>query len=450
MANEIFMPKLSSTMATGTLLQWFKEEGEAVDIGEPLFEIMTDKINIEVEAYDQGILLKKYVAVDEEVPVNYVVGYIGKSEESVPAKSPGQAGGGTKEEETSESNQSASIEDSQVAVNPSKKSAKPRATPAARHLARVNKIDLVFINGSGPNGRVQKKDVIFHLHEAQTSAKSTPLAKKIAAAAQVDLSTVAGSGVNGKIVKADVVHAITPKPIEDHTAFGDKENRRKLSGMRKIIADRMAQSAYTAPHVTLTTEVDMLKVKELRSVLIPVVEKQTGLKISFTDILIKAAGTAISRHPQINVSIEGDEIVQHNEINIGLAVAVQDGLIVPVIKNVPAIGLAAVTKAAKDIGKRARENKLLPDQLKGSTFTISNLGMYAIDVFTPIINQPESAILGVGRIQDKPVAINNTIEIRPMMTLSLSFDHRAMDGAPAAAFLTELKQILENPFELLA
>lgn len=256
--------------------------------------------------------------------------------------------------------------------------------------------------------------------------------------------------MNGKIVKADVVHAITPKPIEDHTAFGDKENRRKLSGMRKIIADRMAQSAYTAPHVTLTTEVDMLKVKELRSVLIPVVEKQTGLKISFTDILIKAAGTAISRHPQINVSIEGDEIVQHNEINIGLAVAVQDGLMVPVIKNVPAIGLAAVTKAAKDIGKRARENKLLPDQLKGSTFTISNLGMYAIDVFTPIINQPESAILGVGRIQDKPVAINNTIEIRPMMTLSLSFDHRAMDGAPAAAFLTELKQILENPFELLA
>lgn len=161
MANEIFMPKLSSTMATGTLLQWFKEEGEAVDIGEPLFEIMTDKINIEVEAYDQGILLKKYVAVDEEVPVNYVVGYIGKSEESVPAESPGQAGGGTKEEETSESNQSASIEDSQVAVNPSKKSAKPRATPAARHLARVNKIDLVFINGSGPNGRVQKKMLFF-------------------------------------------------------------------------------------------------------------------------------------------------------------------------------------------------------------------------------------------------------------------------------------------------
>lgn len=450
MANEIFMPKLSSTMATGTLLQWFKEEGEAVEIGEPLFEIMTDKINIEVEAYDQGILLKKYVAVDEEVPVNYVVGYIGKSEESVPAESPGQAGGGTKEEETSESNQSGSKEDSQIAVNPLQVSAKPRATPAARHLARVNKVDLVFINGSGPNGRVQKKDVIFHLDSAQSSPKSTPLAKKIAEAAQVDLSTVEGSGLNGKIVKADVVHAITPKPAAAHTASDDKENRRNLSGMRKIIADRMAHSAYTAPHVTLTTEVDMSKVKELRSVLIPVVEKQTGLKISFTDILIKAAGTAISRHPQINVSIEGDEIVQHNEVNIGLAVAVQDGLMVPVIKNVPAMGLAAVTKAAKDIGKRARENKLLPDQLKGSTFTISNLGMYAIDAFTPIINQPESAILGVGRIQDKPVAINNTIEIRPMMTLSLSFDHRAMDGAPAAAFLTELKQILENPFELLA
>ncbi|TRZ38104.1 2-oxo acid dehydrogenase subunit E2 [Niallia circulans] len=450
MANEIFMPKLSSTMATGTLLQWFKEEGEAVDIGEPLFEIMTDKINIEVEAYDQGVLLKKYVAVDEEVPVNHVVGYIGKSGESVPAESPGQAGGGTNEEETSENNATVSLEDNQAAVRSLQESTKQRATPAARHLARSNKVDLVFINGSGPNGRVHKKDVVFYIESEQSSPKSTPLAQKIAAAAQVDLSTVTGSGVNGKIVKADVVHAITPQSKEADVAFDHTENRRKLSAMRKVIADRMAQSAYTAPHVTLTTEVDMSKVKELRSVLIPVVEKQTGLKISFTDILIKAAGSALSRHPQINVSIEGDEIVQHNEINIGLAVAVQDGLMVPVIKDVPAMGLAAVTKAAKNIGNRARENKLLPDQLKGSTFTISNLGMYAIDVFTPIINQPESAILGVGRIQDKPVAINNTIEIRAMMTLSLSFDHRAMDGAPAAAFLTELKQILENPFELLA
>jgi pyruvate dehydrogenase E2 component (dihydrolipoamide acetyltransferase) len=165
--------------------------------------------------------------------------------------------------------------------------------------------------------------------------------------------------------------------------------------------------------------------------------------------LIKATGTALGRHPEVNVSIEGDEIVQHSDVHIALAVAVPDGLMVPVIKDVLGKGLAELTKDAKDIGKRARENKLLPDQLKGSTFTISNLGMFAIDAFTPIINQPESAILGVGRIQDKPVAVNGALEIRPMMTLSLSFDHRAMDGAPAAAFLTELKQVLENPFELL-
>ncbi|MEW8985927.1 MAG: dihydrolipoamide acetyltransferase family protein, partial [Bacillus sp. (in: firmicutes)] len=265
----------------------------------------------------------------------------------------------------------------------------------------------------------------------------------------VDLSSITGSGANGKIVKADVVTANSSKPAPSAAASIPVAQRRKMTGMRKIIADRMAQSAYTAPHVTLTTEVEMSKVKELRLTLLPVIEKKTGFRLSFTDILVKAVGSALARHPQVNVSIDGDELVQHSQVHIGLAVAVLDGLMVPVIKDVLSKGLAELTSDAKEIGKRARENKLLPDQMKGSTFTISNLGMYAVDAFTPIINQPESAILGVGRIQDKPVAINGALEIRPMMTLSLSFDHRAMDGAPAAAFLTELKQILESPYELL-
>ncbi|MFP7472302.1 dihydrolipoamide acetyltransferase family protein [Niallia taxi] len=443
MAKEIFMPKLSSTMAVGTLLQWFKEEGETVEIGEPLFEIMTDKINIEVEAYDDGVLLKKYVDVDTEVPVNHIVGYIGAKGEAVPANSPGIAGGETDVREQAES---VSIQQ-ELSHNHIQTEEKPRATPAARQMARTNKLDLVFINGSGPNGRIHKKDVLLQLED---NTKATPLAKKIAAAAQVDLNTVAGSGAQGKIVKADILSALPAKSMESEPVLESMEIRKKMSGIRKVIAERMAQSAYTAPHVTLTTEADMIKVKELRTSLLPVVEKQTGLRLSFTDIIIKAAGTALSRHPHVNASVVGDEIVQYREINIGLAVAVPDGLMVPVIKDVSSKGLTAVTMEAKDIGQRARENKLLPEQLKGSTFTISNLGMYAVDAFTPIINQPESAILGVGRIQDKPVAINNSLEIRPMMTLSLSFDHRAIDGAPAAAFLTELKQILENPYELLA
>ncbi|AYA77519.1 2-oxo acid dehydrogenase subunit E2 [Bacillus sp. Y1] len=448
MAKEIFMPKLSSTMAVGTLLQWLKEEGETVEIGEPLFEIMTDKINIEVEAYDEGVLLKKYFDVDAEVPVNQIIGYIGEEGEKVPDSSPGIAG----EEPPAEEQKEEVISERQeepVLVSNIQEGEKPRATPAARQMARSNKLELVFIKGSGPNGRVHKKDVLSHLEATASASKATPLARKIALAEQVDLSSITGSGSNGKIVKADVVTANSSKPTPPAANSVPAAQRRKMTGMRKVIADRMAQSAYTAPHVTLTTEVEMSKVKELRLALLPVIEKQTGFRLSFTDILVKAVGAALARHPQVNVSIDGDEIIQHSQVHIGLAVAVQDGLMVPVIKDVLSKGLAELTSDAKEIGKRARENKLLPDQMKGSTFTISNLGMYAVDAFTPIINQPESAILGVGRIQDKPVAINGALEIRPMMTLSLSFDHRAMDGAPAAAFLTELKQILESPYELL-
>lgn len=448
MAKEIFMPKLSSTMAVGTLLQWLKEEGETVEIGEPLFEIMTDKINIEVEAYDEGVLLKKYFDVDAEVPVNQIIGYIGEVGEKVPDSSPGIAGEEPPAEEQIEEVISERQEEP-VLVSNIQKGEKPRATPAARQMARSNKLELVFIKGSGPNGRVHKKDVLSHLEATASASKATPLARKIALAEQVDLSSITGSGANGKIVKADVVTANSSMPTPPAADSVPAAQRRKMTGMRKVIADRMAQSAYTAPHVTLTTEVDMSKVKELRLTLLPVIEKQTGFRLSFTDILVKAVGATLARHPQVNVSIDGDEIIQHSKVHIGLAVAVQDGLMVPVIKDVLSKGLAELTSDAKEIGKRARENKLLPDQMKGSTFTISNLGMYAVDAFTPIINQPESAILGVGRIQDKPVAVNGALEIRPMMTLSLSFDHRAMDGAPAAAFLTELKQILESPYELL-
>ncbi|OCA87783.1 branched-chain alpha-keto acid dehydrogenase subunit E2 [Bacillus sp. FJAT-27225] len=446
MAKEIFMPKLSSTMATGTLLQWFKEEGDSVEIGEPLFEIMTDKINIEVESYDQGVLLKKYFDADEEVPVNQIVGYIGEAGENIPASSPGLSGAAEEEPEDNAAEsetqeQAAPVETSSVQAAEEK----PRATPAARRIARVNNLVLGAIPGSGPNGRIHKKDVTAFLENAEAEPKVTPLARKVALAEQVDLGSVKGSGVNGKIVKDDVFSAV-PKT---ETSAPAASKRKKMSGMRKVIGERMSQSAYTAPHVTLTSEVDMSKVKELRASLLPVIEKKTGFRLSYTDILIKAVASALSRHPQVNVSIEDDEIVQHSHVHIGLAVAVQDGLMVPVIKDVPGKGLAEITADAKEIGQLARNNQLRPDQLKGSTFTISNLGMYAIDAFTPIINQPESAILGVGRIHDKPVAVNGALEIRPMMALSLSFDHRAMDGAPAAAFLTELKQILENPFELL-
>ncbi|MGE8203745.1 dihydrolipoamide acetyltransferase family protein [Heyndrickxia sp. NPDC080065] len=442
MAKEIFMPKLSSTMEVGTLLQWFKEEGDSVELGEPIFEIMTDKINIEVEAYEDGILLKKYYEADDEIPVNQIIGYIGEKNENVPEVSPGVSSNDSSITEEEVQKDKTELEELFSAAG-STSYEKVRATPAARRVAREKQIELPGVQGSGPKGRIQEKDVHALSIRSKDEVKITPLAKKIAESNQVNLDTIAGTGMNGKIVKEDVTKSLQ---VPDQKTL---LKRKKLSGMRKVIADRMQQSVTTAPHVTLTSDIDMTNVKELRAQLLPIIEKQTGYRLSFTEVIVKAVGQVLSRYPAVNASLIKDEIIYNEEVNIGLAVAVEDGLMVPVLKHVNVKGLAALTTEAKEIGKNAREQKLLPEQMKGSTFTISNLGMYAVDAFTPIINLPETAILGVGRIQEKPVVVNQKIEIRPMMTVSLSFDHRVIDGAPAAEFLTELKRVLEQPFELL-
>ncbi|REJ26542.1 MAG: branched-chain alpha-keto acid dehydrogenase subunit E2 [Bacillaceae bacterium] len=442
MAKEIFMPKLSSTMEVGTLLQWFKEEGESVDIGEPLFEIMTDKINIEVEAYDRGILLKKYFQPDDQIPVNQVIGYIGEPGEKVPDEPPALSE--ESNEQSGEKTEQSETNEDAVEVK-SNENGKVRATPAARRLAKEAQVDLRNIVGSGPKGRIHLKDVKQYLETEKAQPKASPLARKIAEHENIDLKALQGSGAGGKVMKQDVINAIQASSQKAQ----QPEVRKKLSGLRKVVADRMVQSAFTAPHVTLASDIDMTKAIEMRTALLPVVEKQTGFRLTYTDIIIKAVGTALSRFPEVNVHLEHDEIIYKNEVNVGVAVAVKDGLMVPVIKQVEQKGLAAICAEAKDLSKRAREQKLRPDELKGSTFTISNLGMYPIDVFTPIINQPEIAILGVGRTQEKTVVVNGEIVIRPMMTASLSFDHRVIDGAPAAEFLAEVKRILENPYEMI-
>ncbi|MFP3418604.1 dihydrolipoamide acetyltransferase family protein [Bacillus sp. SIMBA_154] len=439
MPKEIFMPKLSSTMEIGTLLQWLKEEGDLVEIGEPLFEIMTDKINIEVEAYDDGIFLKKYYEADDQIPVNAVIGYIGEANEQVPSEPPAQA-----DEESSGSGES-SVESASFGSTEAEKisAEKVRATPAARKTAKDHHVPIHEVSGTGPKGRIQKRDVEAVVHTDEKDQRVSPLAGKVAAREGIDLAAIAGSGAHGKIMKSDVKAAAVQK------ADSAPVKTQKLAGMRKVIADRMSQSAFTAPHVTLTSEIDMTKAKEVRKQLLPAIEKETGYRLSFTEIIIHAVSNVLTRHPQINMTFDQNELHFHEDVHIGLAVAVKDGLMVPVISHSNQKGLKQLTKEAKEIGRNARDQKLLPDQLKGSTFTISNLGMYAIDTFTPIINQPEVAILGVGRIQEKPVVIDGEIQVRSMMGVSLSFDHRVVDGAPAAAFLTDLKKVLEQPFELL-
>ncbi|MFB1083086.1 dihydrolipoamide acetyltransferase family protein [Jeotgalibacillus sp. JSM ZJ347] len=451
MAKEIFMPKLSSTMEVGTLLQWFKNEGDSVDVGEPLFEIMTDKINIEVESYEEGILLKKYFEEDDEVPINHVVGYIGEEGEKVPDTPPGESGAAPQEDAEApaaeaEPQQRAETQSEAAPASQDHHSSaeKIRATPAARRVSGEENVTLADVSGSGPNGRIHQGDVMAFV-SSRSSTKATPLAKKVAEAEGVDLQEVKGTGSHGKIYRADVEAA--GNSTQTPAATGGK--RVKMDGIRKVVAQRMLQSKTTAPHVTLTTEVDMTEAISMRKQLLGSIEQQTGFRVSYTEIILKAVAYSLTRHPNINVSLEGNEIVYKDEINLGLAVAVDNGLIVPVVRHADQKGLSALTAECKRLGKAARDSKVKPEEMAGGTFTVSNLGMYAIDAFTPVINQPESSILGVGRINEKPVGVNGDIVLRPMMVLSLSFDHRVIDGAPAAAFLTELKETLEQPFKLL-
>jgi pyruvate dehydrogenase E2 component (dihydrolipoamide acetyltransferase) len=445
LATEVRMPKLGATMESGIILKWFKQEGDTVEAGEPLVEIMTDKINIEVEADVSGVLLQIRHQADEEVPVNEVIAYIGQvGEEVTDVNKPHSVSAPAAAVANADEAKQASSAD---IVETNHSSTKLRKTPAAQKLARLHGVDLCQVKGTGPKGRIQRKDVEAYIETGKTQVKATPLAHKVAEERKVDLSGVKGSGANGKIMRDDVIRYVQEQPrIETEPVA---EERIKLDGIRKVIAQRMVESAFTAPHVTLVSEVDMSNCIRLRNELLPVIEKRTGYRLSYTEIIMKFVAHTLRKHPIVNATLKDDYIVFNPQVNIGLAVSIPTGLIVPVIKDADQKGLAALTAECKQVSALAREGKLQPDRLASSTFTVSNLGMYAVDAFTPIINQPESAILGVGRINEKAVGINGSIELRPMMTLSLSFDHRVIDGAPAAAFLTDLKVMLENPFQVL-
>ncbi|MEZ2661553.1 dihydrolipoamide acetyltransferase family protein [Aneurinibacillus aneurinilyticus] len=443
MATKVVMPKLGATMEQGTIVNWFVKVGDRVEYGEPLFEVLTDKVNIEVEAEMDGILLKTCFEADEVVQVHDVIAYIGEEGEVIEDAEGGML------QQASALSKSGAQETAEKFVSEKQPETEPqtkiRRTPAARKLAKENSLSLETVQGTGPKGRIQKADIEEHLRYSLQKTKATPLAQKIAHSNHLDLSQIQGSGINGKIVWDDVLkYANVEKDVSVHAV-----NKTAFTGMRKVIADRMVQSAYTAPHVTLTSEIDMTNCVNMRKELLPIIEKQNGYRLSFNEIIVKAVAHTLQNHPAINVSLQDDEIIHYSTVNIGFAVAIPNGLVVPVVKNANQKGLAAITEECKTLGSLAREGRLLPDHMKDGTFTISNLGMYAVDAFTPIINQPEAAILGVGRIQEKPMAVNGEIKLRSMMALSLSFDHRIVDGAPAAEFLTDVKDALENPYKLI-
>lgn len=440
MAEVVIMPKLGFNMDEGQLVKWHKSEGEKVTKGEELFEINTDKTTISVEATTDGVVLKILVQEGETKPVFTPIAIIGEKGEdpdeilSAYLKENEGALSDTEEqaEEVEEVTKSEEKEETKVE--------KLKLTHRARKYIKEHNIDInsiANIKGTGFQGGITERDI-----------KASPLARKVSEKLGVDLAEVAGSGHKGKILKDDVIQAFESKA----KSAGDKKIKEVLpyEGVRRIIGERLAESKFTAPHIYFTDKVDMTEFNSFREKL----NAESEVKISSTDLLVFAVGKALKRFPSINSALVGDKIEIYESINIGIAVAGDKGLIVPVVKDIQTKTITEVAQLTKDLIDRARKGMLMTDEYSGGTFTISNLGMFGIGNFTAIINPPEAAILAVSSIKKRPVVKTNEngddeIVIRPMMNIQLSVDHRLIDGLLASQFLNYVKDLLENPINIL-
>lgn len=457
MATKVTLPLLGQTMEEGTIIKWFKKEGDRVEKEEPLLEVMTDKANMEVESPESGVLLKIVAQEDETVPVKGLIAILGEPGEDISAllAEAGAAG------EAPAAPAEAPAEEKKVAEPsaPAAAAAAPAggrvaASPRARRLAEEHGIDLAQLApGSGPGGRIIEKDVLRAIESGVAAAPpapaATPLAAKVAEEKGVDLAAVSGSGPGGKIRREDVEAAAAPAavPLAPRVPLGGII---PFAGLRKAVADNLEKSARAVIPVTLTMGVDMTEATRMREQLKPVYEKKHGVKLSFTDIVIKAVARAIEDYPIMNSSLEGDQIRIHDGVHVCVAVAVPDGLLAPVVRDANLKPLWAISAEVRDLAERGRSGRLGPSELSGGTFTVTNLGAYGVEHFNAIINPPQCAILAVCAIQKKPVVVEgDRIEVRPMMNLCLTFDHRIVDGAPAAEFLAHVKNLLENPYLFL-
>jgi pyruvate dehydrogenase E2 component (dihydrolipoamide acetyltransferase) len=438
MARFIVMPKLGLTMTEGQLVKWLKAEGDAIALGEEIFEVETDKLTKAAESTAEGTLLKIIVQAGETVDCLVPVGIIGAENEDIAALL-AEAGTSAAPETTSEAAPAAAqTEGSEAApaAFAATSGARVVASPTAKKLAKEKGVDLALLTGSGPNGRITKEDVEEFL--AKPAPKASGLAAKIAAEKGVDLASV---DADGRIMSADVLKAAGAGTSSD---FAAEETVQPMSGMRKVIARRMRESVDISPTVTFDISVDVTALADIRADL-----AAAELKASYTDLLAMATSRLLLEFPLLNCRVDGDNLVLRNYVNLGIAVALDEGLLVPVIKNAHLKRLGALSAEIKELAGNARAGSLSPDALSGGTFTITNLGMFGIESFSPIINQPEVAILGVNAIIKTPVVEGDEIVIRPLMKLSLTADHRAVDGSVAAQFLAKLKMTLEKPALLL-
>jgi pyruvate dehydrogenase E2 component (dihydrolipoamide acetyltransferase) len=455
MAEELFIPKLGQTVEEVTLIHWLVQDGAKVKSGQEVMEVETDKAIFPVETYNSGYIHFGPYQEGDVLPVMTVVAVIGTQNESFEDYLKGKDRQAGAVQQSGPDLPSVPPEPLEFVQKTAGADAASRifASPRARHAASEKNVDLGRITPTGWGGqRIALRDVIAYLEK---SPKATPLASRMAAAEGIDLESVTGSGPSGKITREDVQQQLQqPKTgrLVETVPVPEVITRVPLKGVRAIIAERMSASLHTAAQVTLTTEVDMTEIVKIRKRLDPAVSEEWGFTPGYNDLLAIIVARSLEAYPYMNARLNLAEgmIEQLSTVNMGMAVDTERGLLVPVIHGANRMGLRQFGSNFRDLVGRARSGRSLPDDLTGGTFTITNLGMHEIDVFTPIINLPETAILGVGRIQEKPVVYKEKIKPRQMCTLSLVFDHRLVDGAPAARFLHHIKKVLENPYLLLA
>ena len=443
--KTVEMPKMGDTMEEGKILRWIKHEGDPVKKGESLAEVETDKVNIEIEAFSSGVLRKILVPEGESAPIGAGIALIGTPDEPLPdsvsgngtarsaapapvemekgaqtIEAPAQKPEGQVREASAGYTQAIPQPVSDSTAAPTESGGRIFISPIARRLAEEQQLDYSRIQGTGPNGRIIKLDVETALVQRQAiPAAPAPIQAPVPEAAPSAIET-------GEVVEIP------------------------LTAMRRTIAKRLSQSMQTAPHYYVTSVIDTGKLAELRKQINEYAEKDPApVKISFNDLIMKAVALALVRMPQVNVSFAEDRLIQKKQVHVGMAVALDQGLIVPVIRNANQRSILDIARESQRLAELARTGKLRPEDFSGGTFTVSNLGMFDVDSFTAVINPPESAILAIGSITPTPVVVDGQVVVRNRMKVTMSSDHRAIDGATAARFLQEVKRLLEEPFGLL-
>jgi pyruvate dehydrogenase E2 component (dihydrolipoamide acetyltransferase) len=429
MPTDIVMPQMGESIFEGTITKWLKKPGDKVQRDEPLFEISTDKVDAEIPAPASGVLQDIKVAEGATVQVNTVVGTISVDGESAVAKPSAPAPSAPAKKEVARAQTPAPVAEVKAPAPVSQPQASQeeeehaRSSPLVRKIAREHNINLGQVAGSGLGGRITKQDITAFLEQGQPSVAASPARVASAPSPKTDSATPAPAAIPGDLVP--------------------------MTQMRKIIAHRMIESRRTSAHVHCMFEVDLTRIVQLRNKTKSAFEKRNGARLTFMPFFTRAAIITLQQFPIVNASIEGESIRYHRHVNVGIAVALDWGLIVPVLKNADELNFLGLQRGISDLGERARNKKLKPDEVEGSTFTITNPGQFGAIFGLPIINQPNSAIMGVGGITKSPVVVtdddgNDSIAIRSLVHLTLGYDHRIIDGAVADQFMAQVKKTLEN------